>query len=754
MLRTVLYSGIALVAAQSEMRFFLTPSSYQPGAAYDGSNTRFRSVSDMDQICMDQAPTAVPSFEAHWEFQAFACDSNQPSLKPRWTNFETVPLTDLSGGNIVSPNFRRYFAEDGCADCWDGHVNPLAPTQPFPGGFSGDLAPLPAGYVGERGTVVTQNVPDRYFWHACDEYGMLIEDDTVYPPEKGTCRDWTSNVKEDEGLLEDIGVSDSSTPTDRSGFPGHEKAGLPCDVTFVHIMCLQVINATPQPTTLSLPLFIFVSTYKIKDDKTQGKVVITNLGGNPAPEASLQGIELLDWICNNDQGITPNLQTTVANGGNVGAGILTHGPYLAVACNNENNPNFSIERIDKGRFLATGSRRPIVRWIGAPDRTNAHTEWEGKRNFEGGSNPIASYPHRTMVANNYQHFFNSESNNGCDFTNPVTHPNGVPTSFDDCTGCVDELINPVVDPLDTETPKHTFTGCSENAEFENDADCNSFHGSPIGTPVDEFFLVKYWNNHRKCTQYPVPKQECHKVGGEMSILCLELAAVTAVVRGDPHFISFSGGSYDVHGESGKIYNIISDKYIQFNSQFVAGTRHATYMGAIGIIFNNHTIWWQASLDNRTRNEKVLLDGSVLPKNRQVSLIDADDSPYSVTFQKESKKHTPRLEIVVPGYRMEFTYKHAPRRQYGRNMLAANYYRPHYLDHKVVHTYEPGHQIFPHGLLGQTARHSTAAKQKKNTKNGEGVIEGTYDEYEVKDIFGVDFKYNQFQPKYKWNKKVH
>ena len=43
---------------------------------------------------------------------------------------------------------------------------------------------------------------------------------------------------------------------------------------------------------------------------------------------------------------------------------------------------------------------------------------------------------------------------------------------------------------------------------------------------------------------------------------------------------------------------------QFNSLFVAGTRTSTYMGGIGIVFNNHTVWWQATMDHKTRNEKV------------------------------------------------------------------------------------------------------------------------------------------------------
>ncbi|MEZ5840555.1 MAG: hypothetical protein R3D02_09020 [Hyphomicrobiales bacterium] len=55
------------------------------------------------------------------------------------------------------------------------------------------------------------------------------------------------------------------------------------------------------------------------------------------------------------------------------------------------------------------------------------------------------------------------------------------------------------------------------------------------------------------------------------------------IWGDPHFVGAEGGKYDVQGEAGKTYNILSDQGVQVNATFQAyGSNGATTMGEMGI----------------------------------------------------------------------------------------------------------------------------------------------------------------------------
>jgi hypothetical protein len=188
-----------LVDGQAQVYFYMTQQAKMPGKAYNSVTdpNRFSSVEDMDQICQDEAAATFaavggPTFEAHWEFQAFACSGKQPNLKSRFPSFSApthtpVPLKNLND-QTIAPSMAEFFAAPGCgvgdgSTCWDFTTNPL----------DADLAPRPATYpaVDQTGLVVTDNTPDRYFWHACDENGDLIQSAT-YPPTKASCVDWTS----------------------------------------------------------------------------------------------------------------------------------------------------------------------------------------------------------------------------------------------------------------------------------------------------------------------------------------------------------------------------------------------------------------------------------------------------------------------------------------------------------------------------------------------------------------------------------
>lgn len=62
------------------------------------------------------------------------------------------------------------------------------------------------------------------------------------------------------------------------------------------------------------------------------------------------------------------------------------------------------------------------------------------------------------------------------------------------------------------------------------------------------------------------------------------------IWGDPHFVGADGGKYDVQGEAGKTYNILSDIGIQFNATFKEWRNPGTtVVDSVGISTGQHEI---------------------------------------------------------------------------------------------------------------------------------------------------------------------
>eukprot|EP01006_Ploeotia_vitrea_P020049 TRINITY_DN52296_c0_g1_i1.p1 TRINITY_DN52296_c0_g1~~TRINITY_DN52296_c0_g1_i1.p1 ORF type:complete len:1325 (+),score=135.67 TRINITY_DN52296_c0_g1_i1:405-3977(+) len=195
------------------------------------------------------------------------------------------------------------------------------------------------------------------------------------------------------------------------------------------------------------------------------------------------------------------------------------------------------------------------------------------------------------------------------------------------------------------------------------------------------------------------------------------------VFGDPHFISFSGGQYDITGSAGHHYNIISDRYFNWNAKFV--NRHntgeeMTYLGVSGFLINGtHVVCDPATRTLTIENKEVKVSNERVPLQ--------PGSPYYVKVADEGL-----MFLRVPGYRLVLKPIHK----------AHGYPLPHF-DHWIepMEETDGSGKIHPHGLLGQTANFNHPVKPKN--KNGLGVIEGTVKEYEVRSLFSLDFKFAQY-----------
>lgn len=84
------------------------------------------------------------------------------------------------------------------------------------------------------------------------------------------------------------------------------------------------------------------------------------------------------------------------------------------------------------------------------------------------------------------------------------------------------------------------------------------------------------------------------------------------VWGDPHFVGAEGGKYDVQGEDGKIYNMLSDQGVQINGRFGAyKDKGATVIKEVGITHGNDfvTVGLKGALN--INGEEITKDGTYL-----------------------------------------------------------------------------------------------------------------------------------------------
>lgn len=194
----------------------------------------------------------------------------------------------------------------------------------------------------------------------------------------------------------------------------------------------------------------------------------------------------------------------------------------------------------------------------------------------------------------------------------------------------------------------------------------------------------------------------------------------ATIWGDPHFVGADGGKYDVHGEAGKTYNILSDQDFQMNSLFRGAGNGVTFMSVVGFTLGTDQIsvaeGGEVKVNGQVVGEGEHLNGVVTKEGREVTI-----------------KHG-EYEIVLDT---------------GTNDGL-------YVDFKSQNVAADG--VMPHGLWGQTADGDGEARNgdQGSDAQGGGVIErtdGTITEsgdkttvqaYEVSGLFDTNFtNFNRF-----------
>lgn len=161
------------------------------------------------------------------------------------------------------------------------------------------------------------------------------------------------------------------------------------------------------------------------------------------------------------------------------------------------------------------------------------------------------------------------------------------------------------------------------------------------------------------------------------------------IWGDPHFIGADGGKYDVQGEAGKTYNLLSDDGFQMNGRFDAwGSGGATVVGEVGINAKGNRI-------------NVSGDGSVTVNGRELK----DGERVRLANGGFVKKDGDNITVKSGEWKVEFQAKDSSRGDY-LNM-----------DVSTKNAVADG--VKPHGLLGQTFDGDGKARNGDKGKGAQG-----------------------------------
>jgi len=247
----------------------------------------------------------------------------------------------------------------------------------------------------------------------------------------------------------------------------------------------------------------------------------------------------------------------------------------------------------------------------------------------------------------------------------------------------------------------------------------SGNGAANYARVTTLEIVKYSCTTVPCVDGPsVPKT------GSPATFTFTVAG--AQVSGDPHFNGFDGDKYDVQGESDHVYNILTDRNMQFNAYFFKNpSMGGTVIGSIGIKFGRNRVYYDKD-GNADINGEMVTDG--------VRHLDG-----GATVEVSSKPGSRKLRFTCLDYSVRLAVKeeHNERLYLNQRVTISN--------HRVATIMSSG--ISPHGLLGQTADLDGKARHGKigADAQGEGAIEGSYKDYEIMsgNVFGDDFKFNRF-----------
>jgi hypothetical protein len=278
---------------------------------------------------------------------------------------------------------------------------------------------------------------------------------------------------------------------------------------------------------------------------------------------------------------------------------------------------------------------------------------------------------------------------------------------------------------DLSTTEVTMNGVQQHFKINNNAISNG--GAVPGAPLTATTALHFqpgWNEILfgvSCNGLGQP-EPCYYT---YNVTCYKPPG--GFVVGDPQFVGLRGQSYQVHGVSGEIYNIVSDADLQYNSRFVflnqgecpvvngkkqkgCFSHPGSYLGELGLKTRAGDKIHLVTGNAKTGFATVEVNGKALEVGETVLLADELGSV--------SMNSTHLASVQVGNW--DFAFENS-------DMFVNQ--RVRVLDARGLRS---------HGLLGQTWRETTYPNAIK-------YIQGQVDDYVIRDndIFGDNFVFNTF-----------
>jgi hypothetical protein len=180
---------------------------------------------------------------------------------------------------------------------------------------------------------------------------------------------------------------------------------------------------------------------------------------------------------------------------------------------------------------------------------------------------------------------------------------------------------------------------------------------------------------------------------------------------DPHFMGGDYGTYDIQGEAGKTYNLLSDSGLQLNGQFDTYQSDGTAVGKTGLAVTGED--GSSSRIAFSKDGSAEIDGEAMVAGQDYTLADGG------TARLEDGKLT---VTTAEGYTIEQAAKGGDEKYINIDV---------YTGENGV-----GNDQLPGGLLGQSFDADDVARSGNlgHGAQGEGAIDGVVQDYEMNGLF--------------------
>jgi hypothetical protein len=228
------------------------------------------------------------------------------------------------------------------------------------------------------------------------------------------------------------------------------------------------------------------------------------------------------------------------------------------------------------------------------------------------------------------------------------------------------------------------------------------HWAPKGLKSTRKFMVKVRDIGDPTPELPPVVDPQHPDCGKMPVIA---AGEKGRVWGDPHFVGGDGGKFDVQGEAGKTYNLLSDSGVTLYGQF-----HRWKQDGLTVVGKTELTTWSAEGMSRVvmhaKSDVYMVDSQNLDDGRSIVMKDGGTT---------TRKGRELITMTREGYKITQSDK--------GGYINAD-----------VETGKKGvyNGRMPTGLIGQTFDADDKARDGKKGKGaqGEGAIDGVHTDYEV------------------------